>query len=182
MKKLLSVVLAAMMAVSVFAVSMMPAFAADVMSPTASTAESKKPTLEVNGVPTETDINYSPDKDNTSTITFTYTGEGTLKGWEENLADLGLSEGTDYTAVMNADGTFTITFISAQANEVWRSGDVVVNAIVDFGSETTKATTKKNSSSKAPATGISSSIVAGSVAVAFAGAAVLAATKKKDAE
>ncbi|MGN1202505.1 MAG: hypothetical protein ACI4RF_04365 [Eubacterium sp.] len=183
MKKLLSVVLAAVMTVSVFAFSVVPAMAETVKSPTASTATRKEPTLQVNGVPTTTDIVYSPDKENMSSVTFTYVGEGTLIGWEENLNDLGLAEGTDYTLSFNEDGSLTITFIGDKSNDAWDNGEVIVNALVDFGEgETTAVTAKTDDSSKAPATGMSASVVAGSVAVACAGIAVLAATKKKDAE
>lgn len=41
---------------------------------------------------------------------------------------------------------------------------------------------KKNSSSKSPATGASSAVMAGAIAAAGAGIAVLAATKKKENE
>lgn len=135
----------------------------------------KGPTLEVNGSPTDADITYTQDKDNDYSFTFKYTGSGSLNGWTDNLNDLGLVEGVDYTAVQNADGTFTITFISAQAKEYWDNNEVVINAVVDLSN----VTTKKNDSSKAPATGMSSSVLAGGVAVACAGVAVLAATKKK---
>lgn len=186
MKKLLSIILAAVMTVTVFALSVVPAMAADtVNSPTASTAERKDATLQVNGVVTKTDITYGPSANKNNTVIFTYKGEGTLKGWENNMESLGFVAGKDFTATANADGTYEITFITDDAMVSFASGKVVVNALVDFGTGTTAVTadtTKKNDSSKAPATGISSSVVAGSVAVAFAGAAVLAATKKKDAE
>lgn len=184
MKRLLSIALAAIMAVSTFAISIVPAMAATVNSPTASTAVNKKPTLQVNGVVTETDITYSPDKTSPTSVTFTYTGEGTLIGWEENLQDLGLAEGTDYTLTYNQDGSLTITFISEDAIEDWDNGDVTVNALVDFGEGTTAttATTKKNDSSKAPATGMSTALVASGLAATCAGIAVLSATKKRDAE
>lgn len=187
MKKLLSVVLAAIMTVSVFALSVIPAMAEDVTvnSPTASTAVSKKPTLMVNGTVTVTDITYSADRGTITSVTFTYVGEGTLTGWEHNLEELGLLDGSDYTVTYNEDGSLTIDFISEEANEEWDDGEVVVNALVDFGEGTTavtSVTTKKNDSSKAPATGMSASLAAGSVAVVCAGIAVLTAAKKKDAE
>lgn len=181
MKKILSFVMAAIMTVSVFAMSVVPAMAATVNSPTASTAVNKKPTLQVNGVVTETDIIYSPDKTNPKSITFTYVGEGTLTGWEENLEDLGLAEGTDYTLSYNEDGSLTITFISAEAIADYDNGNVIVNALVDFGTDAT-TTTKKNNSSKAPATGMSSALAASGIAIACAGIATLTAAKKKDAE
>lgn len=186
MKKLLSIILAAIMTVSVFALSAVPAMAADtVNSPTAPVVNFDGITLMVNGVATKTGITYHIESvDGNEIITYTYTAEGTLKGWEQNLNALGCVDGVDYTAVQNKDGSFTLSFITDKAKAALSSGDVVVNAIVDTGKETTKAqgTTKKNDSSKAPATGVSSSVAAGSVAVAFAGLAVLAAAKKKDAE
>ncbi|MCM1114946.1 MAG: hypothetical protein NC397_05565 [Clostridium sp.] len=185
MKKMLSVLLAAIMTVSVCAVSVIPAMAAP--SPTATTATNKRPSLEVNGVANNKDISYTPDKDDASSITFTYDGEGTITGWENNLDDLGYVEGTDYIATENEDGTYVIDFLNTEALEAFENGDVIVNALVDFDetdAEPTKKneTTKKNDSSKAPATGIATSVIAGSVAVAGAGIAVLSATKKRDAE
>lgn len=185
MKKLLSIILAAVMTVSVFALSVVPAMAADtVNSPTAPIAVSKGAVLQVNGVVTKTAITYANSESKNNTVVFTYVGEGTLKGWENNMESLGFAEGKDFSATMNSDGTYEITFFNDSALACFAKGTLVVNAIVDLGTGTTAVTvtTKKNDSSKAPATGISTSVVAGSVAVAFAGAAVLAATKKKDAE
>lgn len=177
MKKILSVLLAVMMTVSVFAVSAVPAMAA--MSPTASTAAPSAPKLEVNGSETTTEITYTPDKNDSNKITFEYVGEGTLTGWEENMAALGFAEGTDYTVVENSDGTFTITLISDGAKDAYETGKVVVNALVK---DAPAKTTDKNGSNKSPNTGIATSVIAGSVAVAGAGLAVLSATKKRDAE
>lgn len=185
MKKLLSVMLAAIMTVSVFAVCAVPAMAADtVNSPTAGPVVDNEPTLMVNGVVTVTDITYTVTGTSVQSVTFRYTGEGSLVGWEHNLAELGLTESTDYTTVNNEDGSLTINFISAAANECWDNGEVTVNALVDFGDGVTATTavagsTQANDSSKAPATGMSTSLVAGSIAVACAGIAVLAATKKR---
>lgn len=181
MKKVISLILSAIMAVSALVVTAMPAFAAGtVKSPTATTAASKKPTLEVNGKVTTTDINYTPDADNSNKITFVYTGDGILVGWEENLEELGLVEGTDYTVTYNEDGSLTIDFISDAAIDFWNNGEVAVNALVEFENETT--TGKSNGSNKSPTTGAAASAVAASVALAGAGFAVLAASKKKDAE
>ncbi len=179
MKKLLSVMLAVMMSVSVLAISAIPAFA--VVSPTATTAADKGPTTQVNGVDNDTDVTYTPDKDDSYTITFEYTGEGTLIGWEENLNDLGFVEGTDYTKTENSDGTLTICFLTDESYEAYQNGDVIVNALVEFDTTTTSAATT-NDSSTSPDTGIATSVIAGSVAVVGAGVAVLSATKKKDAE
>lgn len=178
MKKLLSVLLAVMMTVSVCAITAIPAIAAE--SPTASQPSNNGPTTQVNGSNNDKDVHYTPDPNNSSEITFEYTGDGTLTGWNDNLDDLGLVEGTDYTKVENPDGTLTITFLTQAAKDMFDNGDVVVNALVKF--DTTTTTGKPNGSSTSPATGVTTSIIAGSVAVAGAGIAVLAATKKKDAE
>ena len=181
MKKFLSVILAVMMAVSVFAISVIPAMAADtVVSPTASTVAPQGHSLNVNGAPNNGDISYTEDTERPFSYTFTYDGPGDLEGWENNLDDFGLVEGVDYTAVMNEDGSYTITFLTEKAEKYFQNDQLNVNAVVKFDENTTvTAVTNKNDSSKAPATGMSSSVVAGSVAVACAGVAVLAATKKK---
>lgn len=190
MKKIISLVIAAMMAVSMFAVTV-PAMAANVSSPTAATLQEGKAQTTVNGE-TRQGVTYSVNAQTKKSVTFTYNGEGTFKSWTDNLSALGLAEGTDYTKVLNADGSQTITFISQKAITSWNNGSVVVNAVVEFADDTTQATEKdttkatkatepkKNSSSKSPATGASSAVMAGAIAVAGAGIAVLAATKKKE--
>lgn len=190
MKKIISLVIAAMMAVSMFAVTV-PAMAANVSSPTAATLEEGKAKTTVNGE-TRQGVTYSVNAQTKKSVTFTYNGEGTFKSWTDNLSALGLAEGTDYTKVLNADGSQTITFISQKAITSWNNGSVVVNAVVEFADDTTQATEKdttkttkatepkKNSSSKSPATGASSAVMAGAIAAAGAGIAVLAATKKKE--
>lgn len=190
MKKIISLVIAAMMAVSMFAVTV-PAMAANVSSPTAATLEEGKAKTTVNGE-TRQGVTYSVNAQSKKAVTFTYNGEGTFKSWTDNLSALGLAEGTDYTKALNADGSQTITFISQKAITSWNNGSVVVNAVVEFADDATKATEedttkatkatepKKNSSSKSPATGASSAVMAGAIAAAGAGIAVLAATKKKE--
>ncbi|MCH5320721.1 MAG: hypothetical protein J1E36_03095 [Eubacterium sp.] len=180
MKKFLSVILAVLMAVSAFAVSVVPAMADTVVSPTASTAAKKDPSLHVNGSPaSKGDISFTTKTERPFSYTFSYDGPGDLEGWENNLEDLGLVEGVDYTAVENEDGTYTITFLTEKAEKYFRNDQVIVNAVVSFPDGSTTTVANKNDSSKSPATGMSSSVVAGSVAVACAGVAVLAATKKK---
>lgn len=184
MKKLISMVLSLVM-VAAMAVCAMPVMADDVLSPTATTAQNKKPILEVNGSGTDTDITYTVDPTNPNKVTFEYNGDGTLVGWENNLVDeLGFVEGSDYEAIFNEDGTYTITFISEEAIAAWNNGTVKVNALVEYDEDdTTKpSTTKKNGSNKSPSTGAPTSAIAATVAVAGAGFAVLAATKKRDAE
>lgn len=190
MKKIISLVIAAMMAVSMFAVTV-PAMAANVSSPTAATLQEGKAQTTVNGE-TRQGVTYSVNAQTKKSVTFTYNGEGTFKSWTDNLSALGLAEGADYTKALNADGSQTITFISQKAITSWNNGSVVVNAVVEFADDTTQATEKdttkatkatepkKNSSSKSPATGASSAVMAGAIAAAGAGIAVLAATKKKE--
>lgn len=181
MKKFLSVMLAAIMAVSAFAVSVIPAMAAP--SPVATTATNKGPTTTVNGATNTTDVTFTPDPNNSSKIDFEYTGEGTVEGWSNNLTEIGFVEGTDFTAVENADGTYSITFLNDEAKKAFDDGKVVVDVQVKFATTTTTAgTTKKNDSSKSPSTGVATSVIAGSIAVAGAGIAVLSVTKKRDAE
>lgn len=205
MRKFISIVLSALMAVTMCTAAALPAFAADpVKSPTASTIpdsttttvpgqtttaatiQEGKVTTTVNG-DNKQGVTYTVSETNPNEVTFRYEGEGTLIGWEHNLADLGLISGTDYTAVENADGSFTITFITQPAIAQWNAGTVIVNAIVEFDEEEPteekeESTTKKNKSSKSPSTGASVAVVAGSIAAAGAGFAVLAASKKRDAE
>lgn len=181
MKKILSVMLAAVMAVSAFAVSVIPAMAAP--SPTATTATQKGPTTTVNGAINTTDVTFTPDPNNANKIDFEYTGEGTVEGWTNNLSEIGFAEGTDYTAVENPDGTYSITFLNNNAKKAYDDGKVIVDVTVKFAvTTTTTGTTKKNDSSKSPGTGVATSVIAGSIAVAGAGIAVLSATKKRDAE
>lgn len=178
MKKLLSLALAALMAVSAFAVSVVPAMAAEtVNSPSATVIIS--PVTQVNGVANSTDITFTQSVDDPYCVSFTYTGKGVLKGWEHNLQTLGFVEGTDYTASESKDGVLTITFITDDAKAALQADKVVVNAIVDMTGVDTSA--DKNDSSKSPDTGIATSAVAGGVALAMAGLAVISA-KKKDAE
>lgn len=206
MKKLLSIILSAIMAVSMCTAAALPVLAADaVKSPTASTIpdgttttapgvttpatlQDGKVTPTVNGENRQ-GVTYGPSSTNPNEVTFRYDGEGTLIGWEYNLTELGLISGTDFTAVENTDGSLTITFITQTAIGQWNDGNVKVNALVEFDEEEepveeepTEATTKKNPSSKSPSTGVSTAVIAGSIAAAGAGFAVLAASKKRDAE
>ena len=178
MKKLLSIMLAVLMTASVLTVAAAPVYA--VVSPSAPVIDrDAEPELEVNGTTTTTDITYAPDENDDTTITFTYTGDGELTGWEDNLDELGLEENVDYTAVMNPDGTYTIHFITPAAINVWNNEKVVVNAIVKFPTDET-TTAKPNESGKSPKTGAITAVVASGVAAAAAGYTVLKASKKRE--
>lgn len=142
MKKIISLVVATMMAVSMMAVSALPAMAADnVSSPTAAVLQQGKAQTTVNGE-TKQGVTYTVDTTKARKVTFSYNGEGTFKSWSDNLGSLGLAEGTDYTKATNADGTIVITFMSQKAITAWNEGKVVVNAIVEFTTTTAASTTE----------------------------------------
>ncbi len=142
MKKIISLVVATMMAVSMMAVSALPAMAADnVSSPTAAVLQQGKAQTTVNGE-TKQGVTYTVDTTKARKVTFSYNGEGTFKSWSDNLGSLGLAEGTDYTKATNADNSIVITFISQKAITAWNEGKVVVNAIVEFATTTAASTTE----------------------------------------
>lgn len=142
MKKIISLVVATMMAVSMMAVSALPAMAADnVSSPTAAVLQQGKAQTTVNGE-TKQGVTYTVDTTKASKVTFSYKGEGTFKSWSDNLGSLGLAEGTDYTKATNADNSIVITFMSQKAITAWNEGKVVVNAIVEFATTTAASTTE----------------------------------------
>lgn len=142
MKKIISLVVATMMAVSMMAVSALPAMAADnVSSPTAAVLQQGKAQTTVNGE-TKQGVTYTVDATKASKVTFSYKGEGTFKSWSDNLGSLGLAEGTDYTKTNNADNSLVITFMSQKAITAWNEGKVVVNAIVEFATTTAASTTE----------------------------------------
>lgn len=142
MKKIISLVIATMMAVSMMAVSALPAMAADnVSSPTAAVLQQGKAQTTVNGE-TKQGVTYTVDTTKARKVTFSYNGEGTFKSWSDNLGSLGLAEGTDYTKATNADNSIVITFMSQKAITAWNEGKVVVNAIVEFATTTAASTTE----------------------------------------
>ena len=142
MKKIISLVVATMMAVSMMAVSVLPAMAADnVSSPTAAVLQQGKARTTVNGE-TKQGVTYTVDTTKARKVTFSYNGEGTFKSWSDNLGSLGLAEGTDYTKATNADNSIVITFMSQKAITAWNEGKVVVNAIVEFATTTAASTTE----------------------------------------
>ena len=182
MKKFLSVLLAVVMSVSVMAIASISAFAVE--SPTATTAPDKEISFQVNGKDS-TDVKYTfDDTEIPYHAEFEYVGPGRLVGWEDNMQALGFVLGVDYTRTVDANGKLKIDFLTEAAGEAFIAGDVVVNAIVEFdGAQTTaKVPVSSDSSSKSPSTGLATSVIAGSIAVAGAGVAVLSAAKKKDAE
>lgn len=164
MKKIMSIVLSMIMAVSVMAMATIPAMAAN--SP-ASTTHSRVVNGAVNGS-SSSSVTYAPDTNDPNKVTFTYTGTGEFSNWEFP----GMTVGVDYD-VISEDGN-SITVI------IYTTADFVANAIVDEKEDTTKKPSKHDKGNKSPNTG---AMAATGVAVAGAGMAILAALKKsEDAE
>ena len=134
---------------------------AEVQSPSSVTPGSKI-TVEVNGN-TSKDVTYKADPDDPAIITFTYTGTGTLEGWEFN----GMVEGVDYQVVSKDGNSITIELLNGY------NSDIDANALVDKDSEGTKG----NGKGKSPKTGAAA---ATGLAAAGAGAAILLALKKRE--
>lgn len=162
MKKIISLVVSAAMLISVlcFATS---AFAAGVVSPEHTTEENQIVT-EVNGNESD-DVKVTKDPDDPTKITFEYTGDGDLQGWEFP----GMKEGKDYIILYEDGNKITIQLINGY------KGKVIANAIVKNAS----SKKKKSGDKKSPKTGASA---AAAVAVAGAGIAILAAARKKNEE
>lgn len=171
MKKIISLVLSLVMAISVGAMATIPAMAKEVVSPH-STTKAIDISTKVNGS-TSKDITFNRDKNDENVITFTYNGSGNLTGWEFP----GMKEGKDYVVTSEEGNSITIELINGY------DGKVVANALVDNGSETTKGnkgTTKKTD--KKPTSPKTGAVSAAGIAVAGAGVAMLAALKKKSSD
>ena len=161
MKKILSILLAAMLAFSALGATSMMAFAASntVASPEHTTRDNDK-IGQVNGKVSD-DVDYEVDPTDPTKISFTYTGNGDFQDWQFP----GMTEGKDYKVISVDGNTITIQLINGY------EGDVIGHAM--------KAPRKDNKSNS-PKTGAT---MATGLALAGAGAAVLAAMKKKqDAE
>lgn len=171
MKKLLSIILSLVMLTSV-GLATIPAFAAPTVGSLEEKVTHNRIITQVNGKDSK-DIHYDWISDNPKTIKFTYTGDGTVTGW--NFGDL--KEGTDYKIIGSTDDTITIQLLKDY------DGDITANASVKFSSsKTTSATVtkgsgKSNKSSTSPKTGAAA---AAGIAAMGAGIAVLAAAKKKE--
>lgn len=167
MKKVLSVILSVMMVFSVFAVSATTAMAA--VGSIESTTKQNTIIVQVNGQ-TTTDVVYEKDPSDPNRITFTYTGDGELEGWEFNI-----TAGQEYKVISEDGDSITIELINGY------DGEVIANAIIKTeDGETTKKSVNPNGGDKSPKTGVAT---ATGLAVAGAGVAILTALKKKnDAE
>ena len=163
MKKVISILLSVVMLVTL-SVSAVSVFAEDnVLSPE-STTKSNKITVEVNGNESN-DVTYEKDPTDPTKITFTYTGDGELEGWEFP----GMTEGVDYKIISEDGDSITIQLLNGY------DGPVIANAIVKDDSGKKKSNDKK----KSPRTGAAAVSVA---AAAGVGVAMLAALKRKSDE
>lgn len=170
MKKVISIILSVLLIASVTTVYAVPAFAKPVQSIESTTNKEKEPDIKgkVNGNPSN-DVTWERDPKDPTKITFTYTGNGELVGWEFP----GMVEGKDYKVISRDGNSITIQLLNGY------SGEVVANAVVkdENGETTTSAAPQPNGNSKSPKTGATT---ATAVAVAGAGIAVLVAMKKKN--
>ncbi len=181
MKKLLSVLLAVVIAACACTALAVPAMAYSVNSPGGRTVHvgndplvNNRKSNQVNPVVVATD-------DYQSTITFTYKGDGDLKGWQI------IDKNGNAVAVGNNDPSYRI--VSQDGNSItieildwdkWESPDgYTINAVVE--NEGTSDNGDKDSGSTSPKTGVAS-VAFASMAAAGAGVAILGLTKKRDAE
>ncbi|MBQ7202936.1 MAG: hypothetical protein IJS03_02835 [Eubacterium sp.] len=165
MKKVFSIAISALLVISIALISATTVFAA-VASPVKPTKPTKPPVTEVNGQ-TSDDVTYKYENEEHTIITFTYTGDGELKGWEFP----GMVEGEDYEIISEDGNSITIRLLNDY------DGSVVANAIVEEEGSTKAETTKKNGDEKSPKTGAAA---ATGIVMLGAGAAVLAALKRKE--
>ena len=166
MKKALSIILSLVMLLSV-SVASVNAFA--VVGSIETTTKKNAINTQVNGK-NSADVTYQEDPSNPRIITFTYDGDGELLGWEFP----GVTENVHYTVISEEGKAITIRVADDY------DGEITANAIVrlDDEEEEEETETKKNESKTSPKTGAG---LAG-VAAMGAGAAILAALKKKEDE
>lgn len=184
MKKIISAVISVIAAFSVCAAFAAPAMAAiHVYSPEAVAIvhEANDPLL--NGQPS-TQVSGSQLEAGSDQLVFTYTGSGTLTGW--NLIDkdgnaITLSAASSVCRIVSQEGN-TLILEVLDWDDFESPDGYTVNALVDVGGATTgeSTTVDKDTSATSPETGVS--VAAAAVCAACAGAAILALSKKKDAE
>ena len=177
MKKLLSIVLSVIIAVCACTATAIPALAISVRSPGGTVVHDANDPL-VNSKKSNK-VTGNSVKPGSNEITFTYTGDGTLKGWQiidkdGNAVPVGNND-PSYRIVKQEGNTLVIEVLDW---DKWESPDgYTVNALVE--GETQEGS--GDSSSKSPGTG-AVSIAFASMAAAGAGVAILGLTKKRDAE
>lgn len=162
MKKSISILLSLVMMIIVCSASMSAMAKNTLISPETT---QKKVVIKVtlNGE-TSNSTSYQPDKDNPNVLTFTYTGDGELIGWDFPE----MEEGKDYIIVSKDGDKITIQVLDNYEGErIW------ANAKDKYPGETTNPA-KKDNSNKSPNTGATTG-----VGVALAGLAIIMASKKR---
>lgn len=190
MKKLISVLISVIAAVSVCAAFAVPASAAiHVYSPQGVAIMHSANDPLLNGQPT-TQVSGAQVSAGSNQLVFTYSGTAMLSGW--NLIDsngnaIALSAVSDACRIVSQEGnTLTIEILDWDAFE--SPDGYTVNVLVETegtegttsGQTTETTTVNKDDSATSPDTGVS--VAAAAVCAAGAGAAILALSKKKDAE
>ena len=187
MKKLVSVIISIIAAVSVCMAFAVPASAAiNVYSPAGVAIMHSANDPLVNGAPS-TQVSGAQQSAGSNVLVFTYSKSGDLTGW--NLIDstgkeIDFKLVSDACRIVSQEGNTLI--IEVLDWDAFESPDgYTVNAVVKTdgttapGGETT--TVNKDDSSTSPSTGVVS-VAFAAIGAAGAGAAILALSKKKDAE
>ncbi len=184
MRKIISAISLIAIAVMLFTVSV----SANIISPTASTIHIKDPyMMENHHYPTDHVI-FTPEGNKGI---FTYIGEDNIEYWIHNLDELSLVENVDFT-ITQKDDKLIIEFLTQKAEQIFESGDYIIDAITDKLPDTSTTTspiqpsssdqsnTSKKTDPVSPDTGSSSAApISGLVALAGAGAVVLLLSKRK---
>lgn len=191
MKKIISVLISVIAAFSVCATFAVPAMAEiHVYSPQGVAITHTINDPLVNGQPS-TQISGSQVSAGSDQLVFTYSGSGDLSGW--NLVDndgntIEFSEIASACTIVSQEGNTIVIQVSDWAAFESPNG-YTVNAVVSEtttsgvttpGTTTGSTTVNKDNSATSPHTGVS--VTAAAVCAACAGAAILAISKKKNAE
>lgn len=163
MKKALTLLLSLVILISVCIGANTIAFAKDPIISPETTQRQVVIEVTLNGEESS-HTSYKPDPNDKNVITFTYTGDGELKGWEFPKE----IEGVDYEIVSQDGNSITIRVLNGFDDDyLW------ANAIEK--EPTNKNHAKKDESPKSPKTGATIS----GLGIAGAGVAMLMIAKKK---
>lgn len=181
MKKIVSIIIAVMMSVSVLAVNAVPTFA--VWYGSIESAEKDiviKVTVDgessINGSYVHTTEGDTGDK---ATIEFVYTGDREVVRWDITDYDgRHLVEGKDYVVVKQDDTTILIKIINENVVKIWGNVITTEDETVEDEEETTKnEVVNPDKGIVSPKTGVGTAGVG--IVAAGVGVAVLGATRKR---
>lgn len=180
MKKLISVLISIIAVFAVCTAFAVPAFAAvDVYSPQGTKIEHSVNDPKLNSS-SSNQVTGASVSAGSNKITFSYTGSGTVDRWtviDANGKVTEIDNNSPYYKVISNDGK-TITIEVLDWSYFEGANAHTFNVITKDGASSNGT---KNDSSKSPSTG-AVSVAFASMAVAGAGASILALTKKKNAE